>query len=115
MPSRRVLAFYLFPLFVCLPLLAADDAWLDDVSLLIGNAEREAYLRLPLPGEAERQEFIRRFWEVRDPYPQTGRNELQEAWTARLAEARQRWELDDDRSRALLLRGEPDTSFEASC
>ena len=92
---------------------AADDAWLDDVALLIGNAEREAYLRLA--GEAERQEFIRRFWEVRDPYPQTERNELQEGWTARLAEARQRWELGDDRSRALLLRGEPDTSFEASC
>ncbi|HEX5718241.1 MAG TPA: GWxTD domain-containing protein, partial [Thermoanaerobaculia bacterium] len=110
--SRSVLAFYLSSLFLCLPL-AADDAWLNDVALLIGNAEREAYLRLP--GDAERQEFIRRFWEVRDPYPQTERNELQEAWTARLAEARQRWDAVDDRSRALLLRGEPDASFEASC
>lgn len=110
MPNRSLPCF-LLSLSLCAPL-AADDAWLDEVALLIGNAEREAYLRLP---ETERQEFARRFWEVRDPFPQTGRNELQEGWIARLAEARQRWELDDDRSRALLLRGEPDTSFEASC
>ncbi|HEX6863305.1 MAG TPA: GWxTD domain-containing protein, partial [Thermoanaerobaculia bacterium] len=110
MPNR-ILPCFLLSLLVCAPLVA-DDAWLNDVALLIGNGEREAYLRLP---EAERPEFVRRFWEVRDPFPQTGRNELQEGWTARLAEARRRWELDDDRSRALLLRGEPDTSFEASC
>ncbi|HVG09427.1 MAG TPA: VWA domain-containing protein [Thermoanaerobaculia bacterium] len=112
MSYRYFLPCFLLSLFLCAPL-AAEDPWLDDVALLIGNAEREAYLQVP--GEAERQEFIRRFWEVRDPFPQTGRNELQEAWTARMAEARQRWALDDDRSRALLLRGEPDTSFDASC
>jgi Ca-activated chloride channel family protein len=111
MPNR-ILPLFLLSLFLCVPLVA-DDAWLNDVALLIGNGEREAYLQLP--GEAERQEFVRRFWEVRDPFPKTARNELQEAWTARLAEARQRWQLDDDRSRSLLLRGEPDTSFEASC
>jgi Ca-activated chloride channel family protein len=110
MPNR-ILPFFLLSLSFSVPV-AADEAWLDEVALLIGNGEREAYLRL---GEAERQEFVRRFWEVRDPFPQTGRNELQEAWIARLAEARQRWDLDDDRSRALLLRGEPDTSFEAGC
>ena len=112
MPNRSVLPFFL-SLFLCLPLAAADSAWLDEVSLLIGNAEREAYLRLA--DEAERQDFIRRFWEVRDPYSQTERNELQEGWTTRLAEAQQRWEPGDDRARALLLRGEPDSTFEASC
>lgn len=110
MPNRVFLPFFLFLSF-CAPLSA--EPWLDDVALLIGNGEREAYQRLA--GEEERQEFIRRFWEVRDPYPQTERNELQEDWAAHLAEARQRWELGDDRARALLLRGEPDASFEASC
>lgn len=112
MPKRCFLPFFL-SLFLCAPFAAADEAWLDEVSLLLGNNEREAYLRLA--GEEERRDFIRRFWEVRDPYPQTERNELQEGWAARLAEARQRWGLEDDRSRALLLRGKPDTSFEASC
>lgn len=112
MPSRSFLPFCLFSLFVCVPLLA-DDSWLDDVAPLIASGEREAFLRLA--DDAERQEFVRRFWQVRDPYPQTERNELQEGWTKRLARSRERWGLDDDRSRALLLRGEPDASFEASC
>ena len=111
MPNRSCLPFFLF-IFAAIPL-AADTAWLDDVALLLGTGEREAYLRLA--SESERQDFVRRFWEVRDPFPQTERNELQEGWTARLAEARQRWGLDDERSRALLLGGQPDTSFEASC
>lgn len=111
MPNRSFLLSFLF-ILAAIPL-AADTAWLEEVSPLIGNGEREAYLRLA--SEEERQDFIRRFWEVRDPFPQTERNELKEGWSARLAEARQRWSVDDDRSRALLLRGRPDTSFEASC
>ncbi|HET9227005.1 MAG TPA: VWA domain-containing protein [Thermoanaerobaculia bacterium] len=111
MPTR-ILPCFLLSLSLSAPLIA-NDAWLDDVALLIGSGEREAYLRLAT--EEERQDFIRRFWQVRDPYPQTERNELEEGWNRRLAESRQRWGLDDDRSRALLLRGEPDTSFEASC
>ena len=111
MPTR-FLPCFLLSLSLSAPLIA-NDAWLDDVALLIGSGERDAYLSLA--SDAERQDFIRRFWKVRDPYPQSERNELEEGWTRRLAEARQRWGLDDDRSRALLLRGEPDTSFEASC
>jgi Ca-activated chloride channel family protein len=117
MPNRSVVPFFLF-LFLSVPLSAADTvwldtAWLDEVGLLIGNGEREAYLQLA--DETQRQDFVRRFWEVRDPHPETGRNELQEGWSQRLADARQRWGLADDRARALLLRGEPDTAFEASC
>jgi len=113
MLKRIFVSFCLLSLFLQVPLAAADDAWLDEVSLLIGNGEREAYLRLA--DEAEQQDFIRRFWEVRDPYPQTERNELQEGWTRRLIDAKQRWEPGDDRARSLLLRGEPDATFEASC
>lgn len=116
MPNRSFLACCVFSILLCHPLHAEDEAtesWLDDVEPLIATGEREAFLKLS--GDAERQEFIRRFWQVRDPYPQTERNELQEGWDQRLAQARERWGADDDRARALLLRGEPDSSFEASC
>ncbi|MFP5287322.1 MAG: hypothetical protein ACLGI9_16400, partial [Thermoanaerobaculia bacterium] len=62
MPTRSVLASCLLSSFLCVPFATASDPWLDDVSLLLGTGEREAYLRL---GEAERQDFVRRFWEVR--------------------------------------------------
>ncbi len=91
-----------------------SQAFLETVDLLIAPREREAFLRLA--GEAERQVFIRRFWEVRDPYPETPRNELEERWTAALPEARRRWgTLEDERARVFLLQGEPSSSFEARC
>lgn len=114
MPRRPVPAFLVS--FLLFPLIAhaVEPGWLDEVSPLIGAAEREAFLRIADP--AQQDEFVQRFWQVRDPYPKTERNELQEGWSERLAAARQRWgSLQDDRARALLLRGEPDSTFEASC
>ncbi|HYG64909.1 MAG TPA: GWxTD domain-containing protein, partial [Thermoanaerobaculia bacterium] len=88
--------------------------WLRDVGLLIAPKEREAFLALP--GDAERRAFAERFWQVRDPFPETPRNELQERWSSGLAEARSRWgTLDDDRSRVFLLQGEPSSGFTARC
>jgi VWFA-related protein len=123
MPNRSSLTagFFFLSLLIPSAFLAAEEAastasesWLDEVSLLLGTGERQAFLRLV--DEAQRQEFVRRFWQVRDPYPQTERNELQEGWNERRAQAHQRWGgLDDDRAQALLLRGEPDSTFEASC
>ncbi|HEX3129400.1 MAG TPA: VWA domain-containing protein [Thermoanaerobaculia bacterium] len=108
--SAFLVSFLLLPVIVN----AVEPAWLDEVAPLIGAAERETFLRLSDP--AQQDEFVQRFWQVRDPYPQTERNELQESWAGRLAEARQRWgDLQDDRARALLLRGEPSSTFEASC
>jgi Ca-activated chloride channel family protein len=92
----------------------ATGSFLESVDLLIAPREREAFLALA--GEAERQAFIRRFWEVRDPYPETPRNELEERWTGALPEARRRWgTLEDERARVFLLQGEPSSSFEARC
>lgn len=55
-----------------------------------------------------RQAFLSRFWQLRDPFPQTARNELRERWEERAEVARQRFgTLSDDRSRLLLLHGEP--------
>jgi Ca-activated chloride channel family protein len=88
--------------------------WLEEVDPLITAREREAFLRLG--GEAERRAFIHRFWQVRDPYPETPRNELAEVWRARVAEAEKRWgDVGNDRARVFLLRGEPGSTFEARC
>ena len=88
------------------PAKSTIETFLDDVDLLIGDEERQAYLALLRP--YQKQAFIRRFWEVRDPYPQTARNELEERWTERLALARERYGgLADARSRMLLWNGEP--------
>src|ERR671915_174836 len=44
---------------------AAYRAWLEEVEALITARERAAFL--DLGGEVERQAFVRRFWQVRDP------------------------------------------------
>jgi VWFA-related protein len=89
-------------------------AWLEEVAPLITARERAVFLELP--GESERQAFVRRFWQVRDPHGSTLRNELEERWASRLPEARRRWgTLRDDRARAFLLHGDPTTRIESVC
>jgi Ca-activated chloride channel family protein len=96
----------------------ADDAqvrsWLREVDLLITPREREVFQGLKTP--ADREAFIQRFWQVRDPYPETPRNEARERWEERLAEVRTRWsDLQDDRSRVFLVNGEPSEVFQTHC
>jgi VWFA-related protein len=89
-------------------------AWLDDVDPLITAREREVFLRLT--SEGDRQAFIERFWQVRDPYPETARNEARERWEARLTEARRHWpDPRDERARILLVNGEPGSRVETRC
>lgn len=89
-------------------------AWLEEVAPLIAAAERDAFLALPR--DYQRDAFIRKFWAVRDPFPKTGKNELQEAWEARAKSARERFGgLADDRARMLLFNGEPDRVLRFSC
>ncbi len=88
--------------------------WLEDVALLIGPKEREAFLALGK--DYQRDAFIRRFWQVRDPFPQTPRNELQERWEKRVEVARERFgNLTDDRARMVLYNGEPAHVLQARC
>src|SRR5436305_9264661 len=123
---RKVLLGLVPWLFVpCLsPLLAAGGpplperfrAWLEEVDPLITQRERETFLALAADADADREAFIQRFWDVRDPYPETPRNEARERWEARLAAARRRWGgTRDDRSRVFLLNGEPDSILAARC
>ena len=80
--------------------------WLQEVAPLITKEEREAFLKLEK--DYQRDAFIENFWRVRDPYPDTARNELRESWSARVEEARQEFgTLDDVRARMYLLNGAP--------
>jgi VWFA-related protein len=88
--------------------------WLEEVDLLIAEAEREAFLALA--ADYQRRAFVEAFWRVRDPYPETARNELRERWEEHAAEARQRFDdLGDPRSRVFLANGEPAEVFPARC
>jgi Ca-activated chloride channel family protein len=82
------------------------QSWLEEVAALISPHERTAFLGLQK--DYQRDAFIRRFWEVRDPFPQTPVNELKARWEPRAELARQRYgNLTDDRARMLLFNGEP--------
>jgi Ca-activated chloride channel family protein len=90
------------------------QTWLEDVALLIQPKEREAFLALQK--DYQRDAFIRRFWEVRDPYPQTPANELKDRWEKRAEFARQRFgNLTDDRAAMVLFNGEPKDVLLARC
>lgn len=88
--------------------------WLADVAPLITDVEREVFLGLA--ADYRRDAFIRRFWRVRDPFPSTPRNELEERWDARVETARELFDdLDTERARMLLVFGEPSRRFPISC
>lgn len=89
--------------------------WLEEVDLLLSEEEREVFSELE--EDYQRDGFIERFWEARDPYPRTTRNEFRDDWEQRVAYARQHFaDLDRDaRSPTLLLGGEPDVRLEAPC
>ena len=88
--------------------------WTEDLDLLATDREKDLFSRLG--EESERDLFFQEFWQARDPFPQTRRNELHEEWERRLAETSRRWHgLGDDRSQVFLLRGEPDAISEVRC
>ncbi|HVS03722.1 MAG TPA: VWA domain-containing protein [Thermoanaerobaculia bacterium] len=88
--------------------------WLEEVAPLISPEERAAFLALDQ--DYRRQAFIRRFWELRDPFPETPRNELRDRWQERVAAARERWDdLTDERARMLLLHGPPERVVAGRC
>lgn len=97
-------------LLLALPLPAvADGRWdkeREEIALLASADELAAFD--VLAEDYRREAFLRQFWSLRDPFPATARNELRERWQERAAIARDRWaSLADDRSRLLLLHGEP--------
>ncbi|MBZ0111852.1 MAG: VWA domain-containing protein [Thermoanaerobaculia bacterium] len=91
---------------------AVHRAWLGEVKLLLGEEERAAFLALRR--DYQREAFIERFWEARDPYPATARNELYERWEAN-AEVAEAFDPDDARAPLVRLFGPPDARFEGRC
>jgi VWFA-related protein len=89
-------------------------AFLEEVAPLISEHERQVFLSLTR--DYQRDDFIQRFWEVRDPYPETPRNELRDAWEERLKAAQERFgNVVEDRARVLLIHGEPAHVFHSRC
>ena len=95
------------------PLPDRFERWLHEVDPLITSTERVAFSRPPRPPP---RRVHPPFWQVRDPYPETGRNELKENWDERVFEAESEYDsLDDDRSRILLVHGSPDATMDVRC
>ena len=88
--------------------------WLAEVSVILTAEERDLFLQLTR--EYQREAFIRKFWQVRDPVPKTGRNEMRERWEERAAYARTHYGgLTDARSQVLLIHGEPGRIVQVRC
>lgn len=91
-----------------------SKAFLEQAAVLITPQEREAFLGLAK--EYQRKAFIRRFWQVRDPYPETPGNELQMRWESRADLAREKYGgLTEDRARMMLVFGVPEKVLPSRC
>ena len=92
----------------------AYRAWIEEVDILISDEELTTFLALEK--DYQRDAFIKGFWEQRDPYKSTSRNEFKDKWDANVREARQRFgSLDDERADILTLNGAPAVLVESRC
>jgi GWxTD domain-containing protein len=85
--------------------------FLDEVAVyIITDSERESFLRLGTA--AERDDFIERFWQVRDPVPETAVNEFKVEHEKRFREANDKYRESrpgwmTERGRMHITLGEP--------
>jgi Ca-activated chloride channel homolog len=88
--------------------------WLKTVDLLITEDEMKTFLALEK--DYQRDAFIQHFWEARDTYKSTVRNEFQDRWEANVEQAKELFgTLDDERARVLLLNGPPNARIDTLC
>jgi VWFA-related protein len=88
--------------------------WLRTVELLITDEELASFLALEK--DYQRDAFINHFWEVRDTYKSTARNEFRARWEANVQVALTAFgSLEDDRARVLLLNGPPSGRVVSTC
>jgi VWFA-related protein len=88
--------------------------WLDEVALLINKAERKQFLALDK--DYQRDGFIRKFWEARNPYPGTSFNSFKAQWERSVAEVRDLYgNITEDRARMQLLHGAPGNVYRTNC
>jgi len=99
-----------------LPLNEVEEAWLDDVSVIITAKERRTFKK-QLSTHEQRAEFIELFWLKRDPDLATARNEFKDDYLNRLEEAQQYEAFRGGRLNAMtmqelfLLLGKPDRRY----
>jgi GWxTD domain-containing protein len=85
--------------------------FLDEEAIyIITQSERESFLALPT--SAERDDFIERFWRVRDPVPETSVNEFKEEHFKRIREANEKFKgprpgWTTERGRTYVMLGAP--------
>ncbi len=87
--------------------------WLEEVDLLITKPETEAFLELE--EDYQRDAFIRRFWEAREPAGALAPGTFKSRYYARRAEALDRFGPRDERSRIYVLNGEPGDVQKTDC
>ncbi|MEA2600737.1 MAG: Ca-activated chloride channel [Acidobacteriota bacterium] len=88
--------------------------WLKTVDLLITSDEVKTFLALEK--DYQRDAFIQHFWEARDAYKSTVRNEFKDRWEANVEQAKELFgTLEDDRARVLLLNGPPNARIDTLC
>ncbi|HYH45195.1 MAG TPA: GWxTD domain-containing protein, partial [Thermoanaerobaculia bacterium] len=89
--------------------------WLDQVDAITTEEERTAFLALEK--DYQRDAFIEQFWQNRDTFRSTSRNEFRERWAARVEEVRLRFDgkFKSDRARILLRNGAPAVAFTTRC
>ena len=94
-----------------------DPRWrtfLTDVALIISKQERKDFLALNQ--DYQREAFIYRFWEARNPHPGSSHNDFRRAWEDRVQTSRERYgNLTEDRARMMLLHGEPRDVLKTDC
>lgn len=118
--------FPLLALLLCLPALGQTPApvpdgldprhkrFLEEVAPLLDEQERAAFLSLRQ--EYQRDAFIQRFWQQRDPFPKTAINEWRTLWEDRVRIAREKYGgLTEDRARMTLFFGEPAEVMRSPC
>jgi Ca-activated chloride channel family protein len=88
--------------------------WWEEVDVLITDEERKTFLALEK--DYQRDSFIEKFWQVRDPVHRSAVNGFKERWAANVQMARAMFgDITDGRSRVLLLNGPPDERVESNC
>ena len=88
--------------------------FLDTAGAILTDTERRVFGELR--HAYQRDAFIKRFWSVRDPYPETPQNEFRERFDRMRELAEERFGgARGSRFEALLLHGEPQRAFTTTC
>jgi VWFA-related protein len=88
--------------------------WLEEVAPLLTKEERKQFLALTK--DYQRDGFIYRFWESRNPYPGASFNAFKAEWQGRVQAVREEYgNLTEDRARIKLLNGAPAAVYKTNC